>query len=83
MRPVFHSLMALQREGSTPGVNLSRLRAIPTMPLNAYPRILSDLRKGQPCAIGVTDEVARNGALQEELRPEVFLGAPLHLLHVE
>jgi hypothetical protein len=34
------------------------------------------LRDGTSCANERTDEVARNGALQGRLRPEVFLGAP-------
>ena len=35
---------------------------------------------GTPGAYQMPDEVARNGASQKELRPEVFLGAPLHLV---
>ena len=34
------------------------------------------LTDGTPCAYNKIDEVARNGAFQEGLRPEVFLGAP-------
>jgi hypothetical protein len=33
-----------------------------------------------PCAYSKLDEVARNGAFQEGLRPEVFLGAPCILV---
>jgi hypothetical protein len=34
------------------------------------------LRDGMLCAYQRPDEVARNGAFQRRLRPEVFLGAP-------
>jgi hypothetical protein len=41
---------------------------------------MNDLENGKLCALDLPDEVARNGALQEKLRPEVFLDAPLHCL---
>ncbi len=43
-------------------------------------RVLSSLRTARCVHYGKADEVARNGALQEALRPEVFLDAPLHKL---
>jgi hypothetical protein len=39
---------------------------------------MNHLENGKLDALVKPDEVARNGALQEELRPEVFLDAPLH-----
>ena len=47
-----------------------------------HPRCLSFewFTDGTPGAYQIPDEVARNGASQKELRPEVFLGAPLHFV---
>jgi len=46
------------------------------MPSIAAACVLSELPTARQVLIFRADEVARNGAPQEELRPEVFLGAP-------
>jgi hypothetical protein len=44
--------------------------------LSKQMRIMRHLENGTSDAYTKLDEVARNGVLQEELRPEVFLGTP-------